>query len=186
MAKEANIEFFIGEAIEVTFTVVTGADIQLTALALSTDTSLAVEPLREALANNDVILFPDGVRVTLDSAAVIGATSISIDAITGNIENRAKGQKIQDISTWTDLAARFRHQADDTGTPPVEKLQTGGGPLTLGPGFGDAKFTLTSADTKAFKAGLHVWDVWREDTNAESALIYGSVNVLQAPSQAPT
>ncbi len=186
MAKEANIEFFIGESIEVTFTVVTGKEIQLTKAALSTDTSLTIDPLREALNDNDVILFPDGVRCTLDAAALVGVTTLSIDAITGNIQNRASGQKIQDISSWdTFLKARFRHQADSTGNPIVEK--TGANITFVVDGTdGDAKFTLSSADTQKFKAGHYSWDVWRDQSSSESALIYGDVNVLQAPSFAPT
>ena len=187
MAKESNLEFFIGESVEVTFTIVVGKEIQLTVAALSTDTSLTVDPLKEALADNDVILFPNSVRCTLDAVAAIGATSISIDAITGNIPNRDKGQKIQNISSWTKLAARFKHQPGDANTL-VTMLQEDPSNITfVTDGVdGDAKFTLSKTDTKLFKAGLYVWDVWREDTNNESALIYGAVNVLQAPSVLPT
>ena len=185
MAKESNLEFFIGESVQVTFTIVTGKDIQLTTAVLSTATSLPVEPLKESLSNNDVILFPNSVRCTLDAVAQIGATSISIDAITGNIPNREIGQKIQNISSWLLLAARFKHQPGDADAL-VEILGLGDIAFVGDGTDGDAVFTLTKIQTKLFKPGLYVWDVWREDANNESALIYGAVNVLQAPSQLPT
>ncbi|MCH8825518.1 MAG: hypothetical protein IIB16_01060 [Chloroflexi bacterium] len=186
MAKEANLEFIIGESIEVTFTIVTGKIIRTTEIVLTSANSAAVEPLKEALADNDVLLFPNDVRMTLDAVAAIGATSLSFDALTGDIENRAKAQKVEDISSWTDLAARFKHQPGDANL--VEKLQKDPLDITfVTDGIdGDAKFTLKRVDTKLFKAGLYVWDVWRDDSDNEAALIYGAVTVLQTPSQAPS
>ncbi len=189
MSKENNIQFFIGESIEVTFTVVVGSDIKTTAAKLTADTSLDVDPIREVLVSGELILFDGGAVATVDAAgAVIGATSIPISAMTGNVQRRENGQKVQNISTWSKLAARFKHQADDTSSPIIEKLQSGGDiTFVAGGADGKAKFTLTTADTKLFAAsGLYVWDAWREDAGAESTLIYGAVDVLQAPSQAPT
>ncbi len=188
MSKEVNIQFFIGESIEVTFTIVVGSTIQTTASKITTDTSLDVDPIKEALVSGELILFNGGAVATVDAAgAVIGATSIPISAMTGNVQRREKGEKVQNISTWSDLAARFRHQADDIGAVLIEKLQSGGDiTFVAGGADGKAKFTLTTDDTKLFTtASLHVWDVWREDPGAESALIYGAVDVLEAPSHAP-
>ncbi len=189
MSKEQNIQFFVGESIEITFTIVVGSDIKTTESKVVADTSLDVDPIKEALASGDLILFDGGAVATVDAAgAVIGAISIPISAMTGNVQRRETGQKVQNISTWSKLAARFRHQADDTGDAIVEKLQsTGDITFVSGGADGKAKFTLLTADTKKFTtASLHVWDVWREDAGAESALIYGAVDVLEAPSHAPT
>ena len=185
MAKEANLEFIIGESIEVTFTIVTGKIIRATEIVLTSANSAAVEPLDEALADNDVLLFPNGVRMTLSALAAIGATSLSFDALTGNIENRAEAQKVENISDWTNLAARFKHQPGDVADL-VEKLSFADITFVTDGTDGDAKFTLTRTDTKKFKAGLYVWDVWRDEVNNEAALIYGAVTVLQTPSQAPS
>ena len=186
MAKEANLEFIIGESIEVTFTIVTGKIIRTTEIVLTSASSAAVEPLKEALADNDVLLFPNDVRMTLDAVAASGATSLSFDDLTGNVENRAKAQKVENISSWTDLAARFKHQPGDANL--VEKLQKTPFDIVFVTNGtdGDAKFTLKRVDTKLFKAGLYVWDVWRDDSDNEAALIYGAVTVLQTPSQAPS
>ena len=189
MSKENNIQFFIGESIEITFTIVVGSNIKTETAKLAADTSLDVDPIREVLVSGDLILFDGGAVATVDAAgAAIGAISIPISAMTGNVQRRESGQKVQNISTWSNLAARFRHQADDTGTPIVEKLQGSGDIVFVNSGAdGQVKFTLTNADTKLFTtATLHVWDVWREDAGAESTLIYGAVNVLEAPSHAPT
>ena len=189
MPREVNLELFVGGSLEVTFTVVTGSDIQTTASKITTDTSLDVDPIKEALVSGDLIHFDGGAVATVDTAgAAIGAISIPISAMTGNVQRREEGQKVQDISGWTNLAARFRHQADDTGAALIEKLQSSGDIAFVNTGTdGKAKFTLSAADTKLFTtASLHVWDVWREDANLEAPLIYGAVNVLQAPSQAPT
>ena len=186
MAKEANIEFFIGESIEITFTIVIGKIIRTTEVVLTTATTMAVEPLKEVIPDNAVLLFPNEVRVTVDGAAVLGAISIAFDAITGIIQNREKGQKVEDISAFTDLAARFKHQPGDANL--VEKLQKTPFDIVfvIDGTDGDAKFTLSRADTKKFRAGLYVWDVWRDDSDNEAALIYGAVTVLQTPSQAPS
>ena len=189
MPREVNLELFVGGSLEVTFTVVTGSDIQTTASKVVADTSLDVDPIKEALISGDLIHFDGGAVATVDAAgAVIGAISISISAMTGNVQRREKGQKVEDISGWTDLAARFKHQADDTTAAIIQKLQTAGEITFVTDGTeGKAKFTLTAADTKLFTtATLHAWDVWREDANLEAPLIYGAVNVLQAPSHAPT
>lgn len=186
MPREVNLELFIGESIEITFTVVTGKIIKTTEIVLTTATTMAVEALKEAIPDDAVLLFPNEVRVTVNGAAVLGATSITFDAITGIIQNREEGQKVQDISSWTDLAARFKHQPGDANL--VQKLQKAPLDITfVTDGIdGDAKFTLKRVDTKLFKAGLYVWDVWRDDVNNEAALIYGVVTMLQTPSQAPS
>jgi len=189
MSKEVNLQFFIGESIEVTFTIVTGPEITTTDSKLTTDTSLDVDPLGKALVSGELILFEGGAVATVDAAgAVKGAVSVPISAMTGNVQRRESGQKIEDISGWANLAARFRHQADDTGLVIVEKLQSSGDITFVNTGTdGKAKFTLLTADTKKFTTPtLHVWDVWREDGGQEAALIYGAVNVLKAPSHAPT
>lgn len=105
--------WFKGEDKTFRFFVDTGQEIQMDATFSSGVTSLIVKRLPFALNSGDKLRFGELV-VTLSAPAVIGATTIAVDATTGILYRNARGVVVQNVTGWT-LEWSMRTSAAATG-----------------------------------------------------------------------
>ena len=153
---EDSDNWFIGEDRTLDFYCVQGAPIVLTATTPSGGTTLAVEPLEEALADNTVLRFivprnrplPDRlVAVTVGGGgAAAGATTVTVDAITAHLRpTNGAGYRVLNM---TGYALEWVVRDTPGGATAHISKTTGGGSIVVGDGLGTGdKATVTIADT---------------------------------------
>ncbi len=90
--------------------------VRVTADAASSATTLWVEPLEGALASGTVIQMTNGVAVTLSGAAIAGARSLAVSALSGAITagNHGDAQTTNSGLPLTVSSGTFTHQFDAT------------------------------------------------------------------------
>jgi hypothetical protein len=182
-----------GAAGQLTFVVRGEAQVELSAAAAAAAASLTIKPLRYALADNAVIYFEaPGFAVQLSAAALIGASTLAVDAIAGALPAGAKGRIILDPTSY---AMRWRCQVTDH-EPNTDVITTkttvlanitviGSDQKDVGAVNSMYKLVavaMTAADTSAIvDSGLTVYhhDLWRTDVGFEWPLASGAFQLAE-------
>ncbi len=183
MTRTGNFEIYINAAKNLKAFIVTGAEVVVTDDTASGATSIPVQPLKEAINSSKKVRFLNGVIATLNSNAVLGATSLSVDATAGDIQRWETGQKVFDL-TGKALRADFRRKADDAAA--LFSFTVGSGITIDNAADGELTVAITAAESTLFDdEGEYMWDLWNIQSGEEEPLIVGEVKVKRAPSEAP-
>lgn len=170
----AGDHWFVGEDRVFRFYVVTGEKVKASALAANGATSISVDPLKEALANGDKVRFNGGVAgvvATLSAAAAIGATVLTVAALSGAVQKGEAGYKVQVITGWTlQWVLRTTPEAAAATLTVVPTINSGVD--------GDCQVAVTDTDTLALPPATYFHTLRRSDAGNEVVLAYGDA-VLQ-------
>lgn len=74
---------------------------KLRAAAESGASSLSIEALKYALSTGDKLLFTEGFMVKIADDAALGANSLTVEAIAGDLALASLGKKVKDVSALT-------------------------------------------------------------------------------------
>lgn len=176
MAKEWNIakedNWFVGEDKSFTWYITQGKPIVVTASAEEGDTTLKVEPLKEAISDNDTFRWGEMI-VTADGAAQVGDVSISIDALTGAIPRGAILEAIVDVTSWT-----FEWIMKDSPGSSTSILSPSVSITTASEG--KIGWSVADTDTDALEPKDYYHILRRTNTGNETVLAYGKATLRRA------
>lgn len=163
-------DWFIGEDKVFEHRVGTGAEIVASGAAANGATSLPVRRLKEALFINDKIRFGN-VVATVDTIALVGATSVGIASLVGNIYRNDKGEKVLNIAAmqfeWVLRTSAEAAAATFTKT-------TGAGEIVLTDAAnGVLAVTILDDDTVNLAPAKYVYACRRTDAGSEGVVSHG-------------
>lgn len=185
MSERADVTeqdgFFVGEAKELRFYVTTGPDIVVAARAANGATSISVEPLRRALASGDQVRFRSkgdeaGIVATLSAAAVLGAETLAVNAISGELHANTIGRLIQNVTGYTMewvLRRGIRGASLLTKTPSIVDAALGIVKVAL-----DRADTVSGAGAILIEPGRYQHTLRKTNTADESVLADGELALL--------
>lgn len=139
----------------------------LNADALLGATTLVVKALPYGLTNGDMLLFDNGLVVTVGADALAGAGSLTVSAIGAALRSQQVANKLQDLTGYTIQCEVLTHAGDAT---PL--ITYSGGAVVIPSqsattGRGRVQISGVVADTTSIAAGEYFGAVWRR--NAASA-----------------
>lgn len=156
------------------FRVFDGARIALSADAATGATSLTLAPDHPAIATGDKIQFGENIIVTTSGASAVGATSLSVTALTGPLKAKAIGRRIvKDLSTY-DL--EFRVMTNRGDSTAVLEIQGTSDDDTSDPNSPYVDVGLVTGDEANFTsvdAGTYFWALWDATEGSEKPLAQG-------------
>lgn len=165
-----DAEIFAGHPKTLQWWLTTGDPIVVRETAEAGATTLYVDALKQALAEDDKIRFGELIVVVGTGGAAIGARSIPVDATLGRLERHARGAKAVNAAAYT---LRFRADAatDPGGSAAnLEKTPTGDSD-------GLIAVALTAADTTTLGEGMSSYKLDRTNAGNEFNLSYGDIKV---------
>lgn len=147
-----NLYFKKGAGFALSVTILQGGPIRVSEAVEAGATSIAVQPLKEAIASGRYVLFED-VRVQLTADASIGATTLSVVALALPIAKSTSGQVCADLTGCT-ARSQFKGKLSQATTPNTFAIAFADDRLT-----GDMSLKLTDEQTMLVPANLPIGTV---------------------------
>jgi hypothetical protein len=136
----------IGNDVTIQRFVTTGPAIKVTGQCNAGDLFLVVEPLVDALLNDDMVRFGQ-VVATLSADAPAGSTALAIDALAGFLTPGMVGGKVQDITGWTIEMSWRRDPTQLSSAILLSKVTGGGGIVRTNEPLGVYEYLIARGDT---------------------------------------
>lgn len=154
--------------------------VRLSANAAAGATSLNVEPLGDALAAGDMLLFGANTVVVLTSSAEAGEASLAVQALAGPLLAAERGQKIRDLTGYT-IEFELLSKAGDA-TPVVSNddvTVTVLTPQSETDKRGKVQTAGAAAVLDDVSAGTYFYGLWRTDAGSKRPLAFGDFEVVE-------
>ncbi len=153
----------------------------LTADAAASAATLTIKPDHPDLADNDVLLFGENIRIQVDGACLAGDISLAIDpAAVGPLKAGDIGKKLQDLTGYTIAGEVLAKRGDATAI-----IEFPSGDVTIPTqstvaNRGQLQVAYVAVDTSSENPGSYYGTIWKTDPGTTRPLWEGVVRVTEA------
>ena len=152
----------------------------LTADAAIGATSLSVRGDHPDIADDDVLLFGDNVRVQTSAATVAGDTSLAVDATAGPLKAGDIGRKLQVLTGYTIQGEVLTRRGDATPLITWSGADVTIPTQTVVGNTGRVQIAFLAADTSSLSPGSYYGAIWKRDSGTSRPLWEGVVRITEA------
>jgi hypothetical protein len=152
----------------------------LTDDAIASATSLSIQADHPSLADDDVLLFGENIRVQLSAACTYGDTSLAVDATAGPLRSGAIGKKLQVLTSYTIVVEVLTRAGDATPLITWDLTDITIPTQTVVADTGKVQVAYLAADTNTLTPGAYYGVMWRTNSGTARPLWAGTVKVVEA------